>query len=263
MPSTLVRKDPHTWFNLGVTSWANSGSRDLHLDLREVITPGARGARELLLTALRDAVRSGRLAPGSMLPPSRSLAADLGLARNTVAEAYAELVAEGWLASRQGAGTWVLNPGGAQAPPRPRGVRGDARPQPDARLPRRVGVSARPSGLASTRRALSTAPTEALRMGDARGRPELRDALAEYLARARGVRTSAESVVVCAGVRHAVELLGAGVSRARARSPSRPTGCSSSATRSPRWRCRRCRSASTNAGRSSAISTVSRRPPCC
>ena len=44
-----------------------------------------------------------------MLPPSRILAADLGLARNTVAEAYADLVAEGWLASRQGAGTWVVN----------------------------------------------------------------------------------------------------------------------------------------------------------
>ena len=57
-------------------------------------------------------VRSGRLAPGTMLPPSRSLATDLGLARNTVAEAYAELVAEGWLASKQGAGTWVVNTGG-------------------------------------------------------------------------------------------------------------------------------------------------------
>ena len=85
-------------------SWANSGSRDLHLDLRQTITPGARGARDLLLSALRDAVRSGRLAPGTMLPPSRSLATDLGLARNTVSDAYAELVAEGWLASRQGAG---------------------------------------------------------------------------------------------------------------------------------------------------------------
>jgi len=70
-------------------SWANSGSRDLHLDLRQTITPGARGARDLLLSALRDAVRSGRLAPGTMLPPSRSLATDLGLARNTVSEAYA------------------------------------------------------------------------------------------------------------------------------------------------------------------------------
>ncbi len=189
-----------------MTSWANSGSRDLHLDLREIITPGTRGARELLLTALRDAVRSGRLAPGSVLPPSRSLAADLGLARNTVAEAYAELVAEGWLASRQGAGTWVLNPGGAQTPARPRGVR--AAPVHNL-MPGSPDVSEFPrtEWLASTRRALSTAPTEALRMGDPRGRPELCDALAEYLTRARGVRTSAESIVVCAGVRHAVELL--------------------------------------------------------
>ncbi|OBA99755.1 GntR family transcriptional regulator [Mycobacteriaceae bacterium 1482268.1] len=190
-----------------MTSWANSGSRDLHLDLRTGIAPGARGAREALLTALRDAVRSGRLAPGSMLPPSRSLAADLGLARNTVAEAYAELVNEGWLASRQGAGTWVLNTAGAQAPPRPRG----ARPAPVHNLmPGTPDVSEFPRAewAASTRRALSTAPTEALRMGDARGRPELRDALTEYLTRARGVRTSSESVLVCAGVRHAVELLG-------------------------------------------------------
>ncbi len=189
-----------------MTSWANPGSRDLHLDLREIITPGARGARELLLTALRDAVRSGRLAPGSMLPPSRGLAADLGLARNTVAEAYAELVAEGWLASRQGAGTWVLNASGADAAPRPRGVR--TTPVHDL-MPGSPDVSEFPRNewAASTRRALLTAPTDALRMGDARGRPELCNALAEYLTRARGVRTSAESVVVCAGVRHGVELL--------------------------------------------------------
>src|SRR5262245_12975994 len=127
MPPTLVRKSPYTWLNSVVTSWANPGSRDLHLDLRAAITPGARGARELLLTALRDAVRSGRLAAGTMLPPSRSLAADLGLARNTVAEAYAELVAEGWLASRQGAGTWVVNTSAAQPPARPRGVRATPR----------------------------------------------------------------------------------------------------------------------------------------
>ncbi|MDO3636785.1 GntR family transcriptional regulator, partial [Mycolicibacterium arseniciresistens] len=73
-----------------MTSWANSGARDLHLDLRAV-RPGTRGVRDQLIDALRDAVRSGRLAAGTMLPPSRTLAADLGLARNTVAEAYAEL----------------------------------------------------------------------------------------------------------------------------------------------------------------------------
>lgn len=160
----------------------------------------------MLLTALRDAVRSGRLAPGSTLPPSRSLAADLGLARNTVAEAYAELVNEGWLASRQGAGTWVLNAGGAQPQKRPRGIR--VTPVYNL-MPGSPDVSQFPrtEWLTSARRALSAAPNEALRMGDPRGTPELRDALAEYLTRARGVRTSADSIVVCAGVRHGVELL--------------------------------------------------------
>lgn len=189
-----------------MTSWANSGTRDLHLDLRDAIRPGARGVRELLINALRDAVRSGRLAPGTLLPPSRNLAGDLGLARNTVAEAYAELVAEGWLASRQGAGTWVVNAEARQPPVRPRGTPGV--PTHNL-LPGSPDVAEFPRGawLASARRALAAAPNEALRMGDPRGRPELREALADYLARVRGVRTSPESIIICAGVRHAVELL--------------------------------------------------------
>ncbi|MFJ5830164.1 PLP-dependent aminotransferase family protein [Streptomyces sp. NPDC093089] len=75
---------------------------DLHLDL----TAGG-SRRAALIAALREAVRCGRLAPGTRLPPYRSLAADLGIARNTVADAYAELVAEGWLTARQGSGTRV------------------------------------------------------------------------------------------------------------------------------------------------------------
>lgn len=189
-----------------VTSWANPGTRDLHLDLREVIRPGARGVRDLLIAALRDAVRSGRLSPGTVLPPSRTLAGDLGIARNTVAESYAELVAEGWLASRQGAGTWVVNTAERALPARPRGApvvpRHNLMPgSPD------VSEFPRSAWLAAARRALSTAPTEALRMGDARGRPELRAALADYLGRVRGVRADPDTLVVCAGARHGVELL--------------------------------------------------------
>jgi GntR family transcriptional regulator / MocR family aminotransferase len=179
----------------------------LHLDLREVVRPGARGVRDLLITALRDAVRSGRLTTDTVLPPSRSLAADLGLSRNTVAEAYAELVAEGWLASRQGSGTWVVDTGGRQAlRPRPRGTPG----MPKHNLmPGSPDVSAFPRSqwLASARRSLTAAPSAALGIGDPRGRPELRAALSEYLARARGVRTSPEAIMICAGVRHGVELL--------------------------------------------------------
>ena len=44
-------------------------------------------------------------------------------------------------------------------------------------------------------------------MGDPRGRPEIREALAEYLARARGVRASPDSIVIGAGARHGVELI--------------------------------------------------------
>jgi GntR family transcriptional regulator/MocR family aminotransferase len=92
-------------------SWANFGA-DLHLDLR-----GA-GVRVALELALRDAVRTGRLHPDTRLPSSRSLARDLGIARNTVADAYAQLVAEGWLAARQGSGTRVAerSPSGAPTP---------------------------------------------------------------------------------------------------------------------------------------------------
>ncbi|BBX33584.1 GntR family transcriptional regulator [Mycolicibacterium mageritense DSM 44476 = CIP 104973] len=190
-----------------VNSRANSGSRDLHLDLRTSIEPGSRSAREQLIRALREGIRSGRLTTDTVLPPSRSLAADLGLARNTVAEAYAELVTEGWLASRQGAGTWVARTATPRKPPRPRRI--PVVPQHNL-MPGSPDVSEFPRAawLASARRALSEAPVAALRMGDPRGPQQLREALTEYLGRVRGVRTTPESVVVCSGVRDGVELLG-------------------------------------------------------
>ncbi|TSB19038.1 winged helix-turn-helix transcriptional regulator, partial [Streptomyces benahoarensis] len=89
--------------NSWATSWDAFG-RDLHLDLA-----GPGGLRICLMRALREAARTGRLAPGTRLPSSRTLAADLGIARNTVAEAYADLVAEGWLSARQGSGTRIAD----------------------------------------------------------------------------------------------------------------------------------------------------------
>ena len=92
---------------------------DLHLELT-----GHR-VRAGLEAALREALQTGRLAPGTRLPSSRALAADLGIARNTVAEAYAQLIAEGWLTARQGSGTRVT--GTAAVTPAPAaGVRPSA-----------------------------------------------------------------------------------------------------------------------------------------
>lgn len=181
-------------------SWA-IGDIDLHLDV-----DGGR-VRGALERTLRDALRSGRLAPGTRLPSSRALARDLGLARNTVGAAYAQLVAEGWLEGRQGAGTRValhpaLGPPPPSVPPPPRPPQFDLRPGvPDlTSFPRDAWVAA-------ARRALRDAPFEALGYGDPRGRIELRRALAEYLARARGVAASPERIVVCTGLVQGLSLL--------------------------------------------------------
>ena len=56
---------------------------------------------------LRDGIRSGRLPPDTSLPSSRSLAGQLGVSRGIVVEAYEQLVAEGYLASRPGGTTRV------------------------------------------------------------------------------------------------------------------------------------------------------------
>ncbi len=91
---------------------------DLHLD-----RVGGR-VRDGVMDAIRDAIRLGRLVPGTRLPSSRALAADLGVARNTVARAYAELIAEGRLTSQHGSGhAWSLNGRARLCGPSPRRLR--------------------------------------------------------------------------------------------------------------------------------------------
>jgi GntR family transcriptional regulator/MocR family aminotransferase len=153
-------------------------------------------------------VRTGRLAPGVRLPSSRDLAADLGIARNTVADVYSQLVAEGLLEARTGSGTWVtarLAPA-SQSPARP--ARSSAAPRYDLR----AGVPAvsafpRRAWLAAARTALGSADDTALGYPDPRGLPELRAALAGYLGRARGVIASPENVIICAGFAHGLALI--------------------------------------------------------
>lgn len=177
---------------------------DLHLD-----RPGGR-VRDGVMDAIRDAIRSGRLVSGTRLPSSRALAADLGVARNTVARAYAELIAEGWLTSQLGSGTLVSQRAGqavrsASAPPEeraPRRLEHDLRPgHPD------LSSFPRTEWSRAVKRALDAAPFEAFGYTDTYGRRELRHALAEYLARARGVRAQPRNIVVCSGAAEGVGLI--------------------------------------------------------
>src|SRR5258708_4043355 len=183
---------------------------DLHLELGE-----ARPARALE-RALRDAIVAGRVPAGHRLPPTRGLAADLGIARTTVSEVYAQLTAEGWLEARVGAGTWVAEaaqtaaPAAAGAAPPPPGGRPDAvnRALPGAgpRLVNLYGGRADPSlfprqeWLMATRRALDSASVAELGDLDPRGARRLRQQLAGYLARTRGVAAGADQTLIGRGV---------------------------------------------------------------
>ncbi|RKN22244.1 PLP-dependent aminotransferase family protein [Micromonospora musae] len=180
-------------------------SLDLHLEFDR----GAGSPGRSLENALRESIRTGRLRAGTRLPGSRSLAADLGLARGTVVQAYAQLVAEGWLVSTAGSGTRVADvrhdPPDLLRSPRPSPVSDpviELRPGiPD------LGSFPRTAWAGSVRRALASASREALDYPDRRGLLPLRAALADYLARTRGVRCDPDAVVVTAGFTQGLSLL--------------------------------------------------------
>jgi GntR family transcriptional regulator/MocR family aminotransferase len=184
-------------------TWATSAGLDLHLELA-----GTR-PRAGLEVALREAVRGGRLASGTALPSSRALARDLGIARNTVAEAYSQLVAEGWLAARHGSGTWVAQ---RARPPAAAAVPGRAAAAARNRYNLKPGIPdmtmfPRTAWLSAARKALTSAPARDLGYADPRGLEVLRVALAGYLARVRGVAVTPDRIVVCAGFSQGLELI--------------------------------------------------------
>ncbi|MDQ0936021.1 MocR-like pyridoxine biosynthesis transcription factor PdxR [Streptomyces turgidiscabies] len=184
------------------------GSAPWELLLPAAAAP-ARARGRSLQEALREAVRSGRLTPGTRLPSSRDLAADLGVSRGLVTEAYEQLTAEGYLRSGRGAGTWVgaaargAHPRARDLAPRSPGARADFRPgTPD------LSLFPRAAWAAAQRAVLAEVPHHALGYPDPRGLPRLRTALAELLARRRGVVADPERLVVVSGVAQATTLLG-------------------------------------------------------
>lgn len=181
---------------------------------------------------LSEDIRRGRLRPSDRLPGSRPLASTLGVHRNTVLAAYAELMAEGWIETAQGRGTFVAaaipEPLGRPfakllAPRRSVGARTVLRlpdaPEayrplslppgtlnlssgaPDIRL-----VPSRAIGRAY-RRVLAVRAADVLGYGDPEGHPSLRTALASMLATTRGLSAAASDVVVTRGSQMALSLV--------------------------------------------------------
>ncbi|NRQ40491.1 PLP-dependent aminotransferase family protein, partial [Nonomuraea sp. NN258] len=156
--------------------------------------------------AIREGIRSGRLRLGTALPPSRALAADLGVSRGVVVEAYQQLLAEGYLSSRAGGFTRVA--AGAGRGPAP--VR---RPQaPAMRVDFGYGRSdvssfPRSAWLRSFRRVITETADERLGYPSGQGVPELRLALSDYLNRVRGTLAEPDNVLICNGYAQGIALV--------------------------------------------------------
>ncbi|GAA4565738.1 MocR-like pyridoxine biosynthesis transcription factor PdxR [Planotetraspora kaengkrachanensis] len=176
---------------------------DLHLALDR----SAGGLAGQVARELRESIRSGRLAQGTRLPASRDLARDLGLSRGVVVEAYEQLVAEGFLEARVGAGTRV-----AAAPSQPSGAAGDG-PEPAApyygHRPTSPDLAAFPrqAWLAAIRHVLTTMPNDAFDYGDPGGVPALREQLAPYLRRVRAADATPENLVIVTGMAQGLSLV--------------------------------------------------------
>jgi GntR family transcriptional regulator/MocR family aminotransferase len=219
-----------------------------------------------LYAGLRLAILDRRVKPGARLPSTRTLATALGLARNTVHGAYDQLIAEGYLETRHGSGTYVasslpddevaasaLTPTAGVAAPRPclertpSPSRGEpaARPPgtaiPSLPSPLATPLSAWGQRIATARPAPYTSPSPRLPIDFRHGRPDtsqfphdewrrlaarqlrqadredlwygppagllsLREAIAEYLGRARGVRCVPDQVIITTGTQQAIDL---------------------------------------------------------
>jgi GntR family transcriptional regulator/MocR family aminotransferase len=200
----------------------------LHLDRRS-----RDSLQRQLYEELRAAILAGRLAPGARLPASRVLAGDLAVSRNTVAGAFDQLLAEGYVEGKVGSGTYVAGTlpeellrvsshGAANAGPLPmaklsrRGRVLAAIPvsfSRDIGAPRafRPGIPAldrfpREIWARLTARLVRHAPVAMLNYGDPTGYRPLRQGIAEYVRAARGVRCSADQIIVTAGSQQALDL---------------------------------------------------------
>ncbi len=192
---------------------------------------------QALYTHMRAAILSGELKDGMKLPSTRALAGDLNISRNTVLNAYRQLLAEGYLESREGSGTFVANvlPESLLTAPRltaPKSVQShhaeSSRPFFSERAMAQIEVSQPPSGGKSPRPFLAEAPAldafpyklwsrlvirRARRLPvsnfmyqDSAGYQPLRQAIAAHVTVSRQVHCMPEQVMIVPGSQGALDL---------------------------------------------------------
>ncbi len=172
---------------------------------------------------LGEAITEGRLTPGEALPGTRVMAEHLDVNRNTVVAAYQELSAEGWIQSRPGGGTFVADPpprsgtqAGSKGAPEPafniNPPPGQPAVQPHAAYSFLTGeVDPRLLPMVALARAYQRAVRTRDRTLFSRDQPlgveRFRTALASMLASAKGLRASADTLLVTSGLAEAISLV--------------------------------------------------------
>ena len=187
-----------------------------------------------LYNELRTAILSGRLPSGSRLPASRELAQVTGLSRNTVLSAYDQLIAEGYIESRAGSGTYVASSlpdqvlSGPALEPVPQAFRGSRRlssrgerllrtpfrkwpPSQSGPMLFRAGLPAldqfpMDAWRRLTDKRMRLASVKTLAYDDPQGYRPLREAISAHLAAARGARCSPDQIIVVSGSQQGISL---------------------------------------------------------
>ena len=167
---------------------------------------------EQICARIRVRIVDGRITAGTRLPATRGLAADLGVSRSTVVTAYEQLVAEGYMRSRQGSGFVVCDLGEVEFPTslrRPKVLAEDAKTdelspfqagRPDMRLfPYRQWAKA-------LARVCRSAPEKMLIGAGPAGNATLRQMIATHLAEWRGIEAHPDQVIITAGAADGLEL---------------------------------------------------------
>ena len=175
---------------------------------------------------VRSAVLSGALCPGTRVPSSRAMASKLGVARASVVLAYEQLLAEGYVESRQGSGTFISGdltglasrrrgapraikcavPTSAQIFPdfERSAVQSDARPFNTGRT--LIDARTAETWRSLTHRAVRRLGANDLGYTDPGGLAELRGNICEYLRAARAVRCDPEQVIITGGTQQAIDI---------------------------------------------------------
>ena len=185
--------------------------------------------QQAVFDRLRQGILAGTLPAGARLPPTRALADELGVARQTVVLAYERLASEGYVRARTGSGTYVAPdlPDAAPAPATPpptaasslsqRGQKIAAVPvsahqrQPDLGTLLAGGIPApdlfpREAWARCAAKVMKTLPADLTGYPSAQGLPELRTQIAAHLAATRGLLADPANIVVTAGTQQALRI---------------------------------------------------------